>query len=214
MIPTTPHWLLHLQVFAAGEDTAMAPLTPAINQALAGSPPQDHPSLLQKFGEQYLTAMRAKLSAASSSQHPHIVDKMLRNMWLVGYIHMLLPNACILHVARHPMDVAMSCYAQPFGYSTSALAWAWDLSSIASQLEMTWELAEHWEQQLPGRVQTGEVTRDMHIPLSLYQRQWFPIGVLTCFLMVPAGCAGACASACLTLTGPVSKAVAAGFSVI
>lgn len=41
---------------------------------------------------------------------------MLRNLWLVGYIHMLLPQACILHVVRHPMDVAMSCYAQPFGY--------------------------------------------------------------------------------------------------
>jgi hypothetical protein len=44
------------------------------------------------------------------------VDKMLRNLWLVGYIQMLLPRACILHVARHPLDVALSCYAQPFGY--------------------------------------------------------------------------------------------------
>lgn len=45
-----------------------------------------------------------------------IVDKMLRNLWLVGYIQMLLPRACIVHVARHPLDVALSCYAQPFGY--------------------------------------------------------------------------------------------------
>lgn len=149
----------------------MAPLTPAINQALATSPPEDHSSLLQDFGKQYLATMRAKVpqhwfdqkqastaasgTAAGGSSSTHIADKMLRNLWLVGYIHMLLPNACILHVARHPMDVAMSCYAQPFGYSTSALAWAWDLSTIASQLQMAWELAEHWEQQLPGRVQTG-----------------------------------------------------------
>jgi hypothetical protein len=172
-----------------------------------------------KVPEHWLSHKQASTPAsetadASSSQDLHIVDKMLRNMWLVGYIHMLLPNACILHVARHPMDVAMSCYAQPFGYSTSALAWAWDLTSIASQLQMTWELAEHWEQQLPGRVQTGEDARDMHIPLSLNLRQWFPIGVVTCLLMVPAGCAGACALACLTLTGPISKAVAAGIFII
>lgn len=156
-----------LQVFAAGEDTAMAPLTPAINKALATSSPQDHPALLQQFGQQYLSAMRAKVpqawwdqqgpstAAAGDGSQLHTVDKMLRNLWLVGYIHMLLPQSCILHVARHPMDVALSCYAQPFGYSTSALAWAWDLSAIAAQLQMTWEVAEHWEEQLPGRVLTG-----------------------------------------------------------
>jgi hypothetical protein len=45
------------------------------------------------------------------------VDKMLRNLWLAGYIRMLLPNACVLHVVRHPLDTALSCYAQPFGYA-------------------------------------------------------------------------------------------------
>lgn len=80
-----------------------------------------------------------------------IVDKMLRNLWLIGYIQMLLPKSCIVHVARHPMDVALSCYSQPFGYSASSLSWAWDLDHIAQQLEMAWELVDHWQQQLPGR---------------------------------------------------------------
>jgi hypothetical protein len=159
-------------VYAAGEDTALAPLTTAINKGLATSAPEDHPALLQHFAEQYLSTMRSKVTtsptaAASpgdtarhtrdSTAPTHIVDKMLRNLWLVGYIHMLLPKACILHVVRHPMDVAMSVYAQPFGYSTSALAWTWDLAAIATQLQMTWEIAEHWEEQLPGRVHTGKV---------------------------------------------------------
>lgn len=157
------------QVFAAGEDTALAPLTTAINSALASSAPSEHPAMLERFAEQYLTAMQAKVPASWSeatstatatslsrpSKPSRIVDKMLRNLWLVGYIHMLLPKSCIVHVVRHPMDVAMSCYAQPFGYSASALAWSWDLAAIASQLQMTWDLAEHWEEQLPGRVHTG-----------------------------------------------------------
>lgn len=83
-----------------------------------------------------------------------IVDKMLRNLWLVGYIQLLLPRSCVVHVARHPLDVALSCYAQPFGYSSSVLAWSWDLGAIASQLEMSWALAAHWQQQLPGRLHT------------------------------------------------------------
>ena len=41
------------------------------------------------------------------------------------------------------------------GCSSSALSWAWDLADIASQLQMTWDIAEHWEAQLPGRVHTG-----------------------------------------------------------
>jgi hypothetical protein len=94
-------------------------------------------------------------NTSSATAPARIVDKMLRNLWLVGYIHMLLPESCIVHVMRHPMDVALSCYAQPFGYSGSAMAWSWDLAAIATQIEMTWEVAEHWEQHLPGRVNTG-----------------------------------------------------------
>lgn len=163
-------WLFNqpLQVFAAGEDTALAPLTPDINKALSKAAPEEHQEILRHFADKYLSTMRSKVpadwaakqrqpKATSTSAAPaRIADKMLRNLWLVGYIHMLLPNACIVHVVRHPMDVALSCYAQPFGYSAAALAWSWDMSAIASQLQMTWELAEHWAEQLPGRIHTGE----------------------------------------------------------
>jgi hypothetical protein len=109
-------------VYAAGEDTALAPLTPDINRALAAAQPQDQPVLLRHFAGQYLARMRAKVpghwatskgsdantpsSSTSTSTGPaaaaaspaRIVDKMLRNLWLVGYIHMLLPHSCIVHV--------------------------------------------------------------------------------------------------------------------
>lgn len=32
----------------------------------------------------------------------------------VGFIAMMLPDACILHAARHPADAGLSCFAQPF----------------------------------------------------------------------------------------------------
>lgn len=41
--------------------------------------------------------MRAKVPP-SRSNATHVVDKMLRNSWNIGYISMLLPQACIIQV--------------------------------------------------------------------------------------------------------------------
>lgn len=55
---------------------------------------------LQEFkdlGKQYVHEMRAKVPP-SRSNATHVVDKMLRNSWNIGYISMLLPQACIIQV--------------------------------------------------------------------------------------------------------------------
>lgn len=54
------------------------------------------------------------------------------NLWRVGHILLMLPRACVIHAARHPLDAALSCYAQPFSYG--AMPWAWDLEDIAEQV--------------------------------------------------------------------------------
>lgn len=51
-----------------------------------------------------------------------IVDKMLRNAFNLGYIQLTLPKACIVHTVRHPLDVALSCFSQPF--EGRGLPWA------------------------------------------------------------------------------------------
>lgn len=51
-----------------------------------------------------------------------IVDKMLRNAFNLGYMQLTLPRACILHTVRHPLDVALSCFSQPF--EGRGLPWA------------------------------------------------------------------------------------------
>lgn len=52
----------------------------------------------------------------------HVVDKMLRNAYNMAYIRMTLPGACLIHAVRHPLDVALSCFAQPF--EGRGLPWA------------------------------------------------------------------------------------------
>lgn len=64
------------------------------------------------------------------------------------------PLACCLFCGT-PTSCPCPLLPMLHGFSSSALSWAWDLADIASQLQMTWDIAEHWEQQLPGRVHTG-----------------------------------------------------------
>ena len=52
---------------------------------------------LKELGKQYVQDMRAKVPP-SRSNATHVVDKMLRNSWNVGYISMMLPQACIIQV--------------------------------------------------------------------------------------------------------------------
>ena len=122
-------------------------MTTEINQLLM-SPKGLKPKTLAALGQRYLTAMRARMPPDQLPTVKFTVDKMLRNLWLVGYIQMLLPESCIVHVMRHPLDAALSCYAQPFGYS--GVSWSWDLQHIAEQVKMVWELADHWDKYYPG----------------------------------------------------------------
>jgi len=83
-----------------------------------------HVQDIRDLGKQYVDNMQGRIPP-SRANATHVVDKMLRNVWNVGYITMMLPKACIIQVVRHPMDTVLSCFAQPFeGRGTP---WAWDL---------------------------------------------------------------------------------------
>lgn len=51
----------------------------------------------------YVEAMYAMVPP-SMPRPARIVDKMLRNLWHVGYIDLMLPGAKVVHVMRHPLD--------------------------------------------------------------------------------------------------------------
>lgn len=77
-------------------------------------------------------------------------DKMLTNYFNVGFIHMLFPNALILHVARNPMDVLWSAYKHEF--PAGGLDYTSEFESLASMYHLYREVIKHWDQALPGRV--------------------------------------------------------------
>ena len=78
------------------------------------------------------------------------VDKMLGNYRNIGFIHLLFPNALILHVIREPMDTVFSSFKHDF--SSAALDHTNDFRALAQAYRGYRELMEHWDYVLPGRI--------------------------------------------------------------
>lgn len=88
---------------------------------------------------------------AGRSQEPtRFVDKMLSNYNNVGFIHLLFPNALILHVAREPMDSIFSAFKHDF--PPGGFDYTSDFASLARLYHNYRDVMEHWDKVLPGRV--------------------------------------------------------------
>lgn len=68
----------------------------------------------------------------------------------VGFIHLLFPNALILHVAREPMDSVFSAFKHDF--PPGGLDYTSDFRGLARLYHNYRDIMEHWDKVLPGRV--------------------------------------------------------------
>mmetsp|Transcript_32549 Transcript_32549/g.64538 ORF Transcript_32549/g.64538 Transcript_32549/m.64538 type:complete len:196 (+) Transcript_32549:1-588(+) len=78
------------------------------------------------------------------------VDKMLSNYNNIGFIHLLYPQAVILHVYRNPMDTLLSAYKHDF--PDGRLDYASEFASLATMYRGYRDIIGHWDKVLPGRV--------------------------------------------------------------
>lgn len=85
-----------------------------------------HPSMqeIARLGRAYAEDMRRWLPA-SEANTTYIVNKMLGNVWNLWLIAVMLPDACLVHTVRHPLDTALSCFQQAFGHP--GMSWALDI---------------------------------------------------------------------------------------
>lgn len=103
-------------------------------------------SELSRQAERYLSVSRRNRESAT-----RVTDKMPDNYIYLGLIHLLFPESTILHVTRHPLDVCLSCYFQPF----TSIDWSFDLKWIANRYRFYRDMMEYWEKTLPaGRITT------------------------------------------------------------
>ena len=107
---------------------------------LAGMEPEQ----FSQMGEDYLERTRIH-----RHERPFFIDKMPNNFFHVGLIHLILPNARIIDVRRHPMACCFSGFTQLFA---SGQNFTYSLEEIGRYYRDYVELMDHWDRVLPGRV--------------------------------------------------------------
>lgn len=103
------------------------------------------PARLRELGERYLERTRVQRKTAA----PHFIDKMPNNFFHVGLIHLMLPNARIVDVRRHPMACCFSGWKQYFARGQN---FSYDLADIGRYYRDYLALMAHMDRVLPGRV--------------------------------------------------------------
>ena len=143
----------HSAVERAGELRDLTWMVAALDQETFASDNIRYPEVLRTYdkgrfkalGEEYLqrTLSHRKLG------RPFFVDKCPGNFVRTGLIHLMLPNAKIVDIRRHPLDCCLSCFrhyfpeGQPFSHS---------LTDLGRYYADYVEFMAHFDNVLPGKV--------------------------------------------------------------
>jgi hypothetical protein len=92
------------------------------------------------YAEDYLGVLRQGTKDAD-----RIVDKLPGNVFYLGLISILFPNATIIHAIRNPLDTCLSCYFQNF----TNVRWANDVAIIGDIYGLYREVIAYWQDVLP-----------------------------------------------------------------
>lgn len=103
------------------------------------------PDEIRALGQQYLDSTRIY----RKTDRPMFIDKMPNNFANVGLIHLLLPNARIIDVRRHPLATCFSIFKQLFARGQP---FAYGLEDLGHTYRDYAYLLSHFDQVLPGRI--------------------------------------------------------------
>ncbi len=86
------------------------------------------------------------IEATAPNDSMFIINKMPTNFMFLGHIHLLFPNASIVHTRRHPVETCLSAYRLhfPLGHY-----WSDDLRTIGKYYRLYTETMIHWKSVLP-----------------------------------------------------------------
>lgn len=99
------------------------------------------------IGEAYVASTRP-----DSGQTPHFIDKMPLNFLYAGFIAQALPNARIVCLRRHPLDVCLANFRQLFALNFSYYNYSYDLLDTGRYYLEFERLMRFWAERFPGRI--------------------------------------------------------------
>lgn len=133
----------HASLFGAGE---LSELNEVIHAAIEED---NFPEAVSKLGKNDFHKMAATYIEKVWALVPeanYISDKMPANFFYIGLIHLLFPNAKIIHAMRDPMDSCLSCYSRHFKHG---MEFAYDLGTLGRYNVRYRQLMDHWHKVLP-----------------------------------------------------------------
>ncbi|MGY3264659.1 sulfotransferase [Lysobacter sp. HA35] len=102
---------------------------------------------LSPLGDAYTASTRPV-----TGNKPHFVDKLPHNFLYAGFIAAALPNARLVAVRRHPMDVCLSNFRQLFALTSPYYDYSFDPVDTARYYVLFDHLMTHWRALVGDRL--------------------------------------------------------------
>ncbi len=117
---------------------------------------------LRNLGRMYLEKIQRDAGKAK-----FIVNTVPDHYLYLGLIHLMLPNAKIIHALRDPLETCLSCYATLFNAGHD---YSYELGAMGRHYAFYRQLMQHWQAVLPeGRVL--DVCYETHLVFSEAQER-------------------------------------------
>ncbi|NQV87225.1 MAG: sulfotransferase [Woeseiaceae bacterium] len=100
---------------------------------------------LRGYGKQYIDESRRY----RTTEKPLFTDKLPNNFPMLGFAHLILPNAIFINARRHPFDTCLGAYKQLFGQGQN---FTYDMLDLAHYYQQYDAMMKHWQKTLPGKV--------------------------------------------------------------
>lgn len=100
---------------------------------------------LRAYGKEYIEQSRR----FRMTDKPFFTDKLPNNFPMMGFAHLILPNAKIINARRHPFDSCLGAYKQLFGAGQN---FTYDMLDLAHYYQQYDAMMKHWHAVLPGKV--------------------------------------------------------------
>lgn len=100
---------------------------------------------LRGYGKQYIDESQRY----RATDKPLFTDKLPNNFPMIGFAHLILPNAIFINARRHPFDTCLGAYKQLFGEGQN---FTYDMLDLAHYYQQYDAMMKHWHKTLPGRV--------------------------------------------------------------
>jgi tetratricopeptide (TPR) repeat protein len=130
----------HPDIAAGGELTVWTPTDIEIDASTGKFDPDRVRSAIAKY-----LAVLQKIAPSAA----RVTDKLPFNLFRLGAIHSLMPNARIIHCQRDPIDTCLSIYSNPF---KSRVSFAARKDDLAFAYRQYLRMMEHWRKVLPAGI--------------------------------------------------------------